>query len=109
MKYTEEEIKKVATDLTGQLADSGRLVEAGFAAFVNVALGDPKKVPGYQLMALRDAYMSGAQHLYSSMMVMLDDDRSDEPTERDLRRMALIDREMMNYAAELKRRYGGGS
>jgi len=45
--------------------------------------------------------MAGAQHLFSSIMTILDP--GDEPTEADMKRMELIAKEMAAFYEELKR------
>lgn len=80
-----------------KLADSGRLVEAGF---IGLRIGViPPTASQAQLNDMRMAYMAGAQHLFSSLMSIMDSDR--EPTEADMRRMTLIAAELKAFEAEL--------
>jgi len=84
--------------LTKQLSDEGKLIEAGWVAMrMNLI---PLNAPANQLQDLRFAYMAGAQHLFSSIMSILDP--GEEPTDDDLRRMDLIDKELREFAKELK-------
>jgi hypothetical protein len=80
-------VEQAALDLTHKLANEGKLIESGFAAYIEVRHngGD---TPGFALRVLRDAYMAGAEHLWSSIMATLDP--GVEPTDADLRRMELI-------------------
>jgi hypothetical protein len=58
-------VDKAALELTRKLANEGRLLEGGFAAYVvtsKIGIDDPA------LPKLRDAYMSAAEHLWSSIM-----------------------------------------
>ena len=88
--------------LSRQLADEGRLIEVGWVALrLNVI---PLDASAVQLSEMRMAYMAGAQHLFSSIMHALDPDA--EPTESDMRRMELIDRELRGYQQELELRVG---
>jgi hypothetical protein len=48
------------------------------------------------------AFMAGAQHLFSSIMTILDPEA--EPTERDLKRMDLIDQELEAFRKEMELR-----
>ncbi|HEY1900754.1 MAG TPA: hypothetical protein VGG49_13280 [Steroidobacteraceae bacterium] len=48
---------------------------------------------------MRKAYMLGAQHLYASMIGIMDADR--EPTVQDLRRMELIHNELEAFRRTL--------
>lgn len=82
-------VDKAALELTRKLANDGKLIEAGFAAYVvvnKIDIGHPS------LAALRDAYMSAAEHLWSSIMATLDADA--EPTPADMRRMDAIQAEL---------------
>ena len=83
--------------LTKQLADDGKLLEAGWIGLRIAA--DLINAPAMQLQEMRKAYMAGAQHLYASIMTSLDEDA--EPTESDLRRMSLIDAELSAFADEM--------
>jgi hypothetical protein len=91
------EAMTVAEALLKEWADKGKIIEGGWQAMILVArLQD---APEQQLREMRRAYMLGAQHLFSSMMVMLDPDH--EPTERDLRRMDLIYEELEAFRRSL--------
>lgn len=83
--------------LTRQLADDGRLLEAGWISLRLAAI--PLDAPAIQLDEMHKAYMAGAQHLYASIMGFLD--AGEEPTDDDMRRMALIDKELRDYADKL--------
>ena len=83
-------------ELSRKLADSGRLIEAGWISLRAVL---PPDTPPMQVQQLRWAFMAGAQHLFSSIMAVMDP--GEEPTEDDQRRMELIDRELEVFAAEV--------
>ncbi|OAI30523.1 hypothetical protein A1351_22795 [Methylosinus sp. R-45379] len=71
--------------MTHKLANEGKLLEGGVAAFVRaekIALSHPA------LATFRDAYMAGAEHLWTSIMIILDPGA--EPTDDDLRRAEAI-------------------
>lgn len=92
---------KVAETLTHVGVNSGQIVELGFASFLAVcfkgqALGNDQR------QQLRDAFFAGAQHLFASIMTILDP--GEEPTEADLARMESIHRELETFAGELGRR-----
>lgn len=93
-------IEEAAHRLTKELADKGKLVEAGFAAFALYVI--PKDAPAVQLSEMRLAYMAGAEHLFSSIMNILDPGA--DPTAADLRRMDLIDREIAEWRVKLSER-----
>jgi hypothetical protein len=84
--------------LARRLADEGKLVEAGWLALQ--ALAVPADAPLAQIKQMRMAYMAGAQHLFASIMGLLDPE--DEPTEADMRRLDLINTELEAFGEELK-------
>ena len=78
-------------------ADRGKIIEGGWWAFVET--GGLKNAPGQQLSDMRKAYMLGAQHLFASIMGILDP--GNEPTDRDLKRMDLIHDELEAFRRSL--------
>ena len=80
--------------LTKQLADEGKLIEAGWVALRLTCI--PDNAPAVQLHEMRLAYMAGAQHVFSSM----DEDR--EPTENDLAKLDLLHKELAAFQGELE-------
>jgi hypothetical protein len=93
-------IQQVAKDVTKELTDQGKLIEAGFAALRHLAMA--KDAPPIQVEEMRFAFMAGAQHLFSSIMVILDP--GSEPTEKDLQRMDLIHNELEQWVGKLSER-----
>lgn len=93
-------LHRAATDLTRELTDKGKLIEAGFAAFAKFVISPD--APPVQLSEMRLAFMAGAEHVWSSMLNMLDEDR--EPTVDDMRRMDMIQRELDEWRAVLSNR-----
>jgi hypothetical protein len=81
-----------ATQLTKDLADKGKLIAGGFAALVMIRF---RHCTVAELRNLQIAYMAGAEHLYSSMMNIMDADA--EPTDVDMQRMELIHDELMAW------------
>ena len=47
------------------------------------------------LQEMRNAFFAGAQHMFCSLMTIMDADA--EPTDKDLERMALIDAELRAF------------
>jgi hypothetical protein len=84
--------------LTKRLADDGKLIEAGWVALRLQAI--PLTAPAVQLNEMRMAFMAGAQHLFASMIGMLDPEPGETPD--DMRRMELIHKELEVFAEELK-------
>lgn len=76
--------------LTKDLADQGKLIEAGWVGLRLAAI--PDNAPAIQLQAMRLAYMA--------IIAILDADR--EPTDADLDRMDLIHKELDAFRAELE-------
>lgn len=85
-------LKKISVQLT----DEGKLMEAGWIG-LRLATG-LEEAPADQLREMRMAFFAGAQHLFSSIMTIMDEDA--EPTEADMRRMAFIDAELQAFARE---------
>jgi len=88
--------------LTRELVDQGKIIEAGWVGLRLAAI--PLDAPAVQLNEMRMAFMAGAQHLFASIMGMLDEDA--EPTDADLKRMDMIHEELEAYAKELELRIG---
>lgn len=88
--------------LSRKLADEGKLIEAGWVAFRAFAVPPDASPP--QLSAMRIAYMSGAQHLFASIMTLLDP--GEEATEADFARLDLISTELETFYNQMKLRYG---
>lgn len=86
--------------LSRQLADQGKLIEAGWISLRIVAI--PPNAPPVQLDNMRMAFMAGAQHLFSSILTVLDP--GSEPTDADMERMNLINKELSDFANELMTR-----
>lgn len=86
--------------LTKRLADEGKLIEAGWVSLRLHAV--PLNASAVQLEEMRNAFMAGAQHLFASIMTMLDPGVEETPA--DLRRMDLIARELEAFGKELELR-----
>lgn len=94
-KRRREQAEQAATVVTGIAADSGALVLAGWLAFQETML---KTLPRAEHEKYRWAFMAGAEHLFSSIMNVMD--AGEEPTEADMRRMEAIDREIQAWRKE---------
>lgn len=100
MRSRREAIEDAASEITKELTERGKLVEAGFAVFANFVIA--KDAPPLQLSEMRLAFMAGAEHVFSSIMNMLDPE--DEPTEADLRRMDMIHKELDEWRGRISER-----
>jgi hypothetical protein len=92
------EVLTVAQTLSEALADSGKIIEGGWKGFRFMVI--PQVVPQVQLPEMRRAFFAGAQHLFASIMAVMDSDR--EPTESDLRRMSLIHAELESFRKDFE-------
>jgi hypothetical protein len=99
--------RKYLEQLSRKLADDGKLIEAGWVSLRIMAV--PLNAPPVQLEEMRNAFMAGAQHLFSSMMTILDPGTEETPD--DMRRMGLIADELEAFGRELELRVAraGGS
>lgn len=84
------DLQDLAEELTRRLINEGKIIAAGWIIFRHHVL--PKDAPCVQVEAMEQAYLAGAEHLWSSIMVGLDPDA--EPTPDDERRMELIGAEI---------------
>lgn len=95
-------IHKITKLVTDGLADDGRLVNAGWSTYMSTVY--PQGVGENQRQGIRMAFFAGAQHVFGSIMTMFDP--GDEPTDRDLRRITLIDHELRAFIDEYKQAQG---
>ena len=79
-------------ELTKGLVDQGKLIEAGFLIYDKLFLPDASLA---SREVARIAFMAGAEHVFSSIMSILDP--GDEPTAADLRRLDSIDTELKSW------------
>lgn len=87
--------------LSQELTDQGKLIEAGW---VGLRLAcDLHDAPADQLREMRMAFFGGAQHLYSSIMTILDP--GEDPTTADLSRMEKIDAELKTFIHDFELRH----
>jgi hypothetical protein len=94
------DINEIAAALSKRLADEGRLIEAGWVSLRMLAV--PPDAPQVQIDEMRMAFMTGAEHLFASIISILDP--GEEPTDADLRRMDLIEKELAAFREEMQLR-----
>lgn len=80
--------------------NQGALIEMGFAAFMATVAKD---CPPSDAPRLRQVYFAGAQHLFASIMQILDP--GEDATEADLARMGAIASELEAWADSERRRW----
>lgn len=90
----------VALALTRELSNQGKIIQAGFVAFESYVI--PKNAPDIQRREMLLAFMAGAEHVFSSMLAVLDP--GDEPTDADMQRMENIQKELDEWRAILSER-----
>lgn len=103
MKETIRETVSAGADLDGvakKLADSGRIVEAGWLGFRRAVL--KPTTPAGKLRDMRVSFMAGAMHLFQTMTQIMEAD--EEPTEADYQRMQSISDELEGFALKEIRR-----
>ena len=79
-------------------ADQGRIVEDGWLSFRKMVI--PPDAPAIQVSEMHKAFLAGAQHLFGSIMTILEPGA--EPTEKDLARMDLIAKELGDFYKLIK-------
>lgn len=99
---TENDITKLAAELTKQLVDKGQLIEAGWASLKLMAI--PESAPQTQLDCMREAFFAGAHHTFASVMTLLDPGQ--EPTQRDLNRISMIHSELEEFIQQFRATHG---
>lgn len=95
---TPETVKEACDRITREWADRGLIMEGGWQAFL--AHGMPKEAGDLQKSEMRKAYYLGAQHLFASVMSILDP--GTEPTEKDLERMTSLHKELELFIESYK-------
>lgn len=97
-----ERIRKLTEAVSKEFVDKGLLIEAGFVSLMAAAY--PPNVPKDQFDQLRLAFFAGAQHLFGSIMNFLGP--GEEPTDDDMNRMDLIDKELRRFIVEFEEKHG---
>lgn len=93
------DIRRAHDQAAKEFVDQGKLIEAGWAGLKATWLAPD--APAHQAKALRYAFMAGAQHVFASIMSVLE--AGEEPTDADLRRMDLIATELATFYEEVQR------
>lgn len=97
MNQQQRVINAVMDKILAEWADKGKIIEGGWMAYV--ATSGLESAPELQRKEMRKAYMLGAQHLFASIMGILDP--GSEPTAKDLKRMDLIHNELEAFRRSL--------
>jgi len=99
-----EAIRKLAEAITGRAVDEGQIIALGFAAYISNIYPNWRTMPVDQRDQLRATFYAGAQHVWGSVFSFLDP--GEEPTERDMRLMDLINHELEAFIVEYRQRHG---
>ena len=99
---SEADRKAVLIALSHQLTDEGKLIEAGWVSLKLAVI--PSDAPRVQLDEMRMAFFAGAQHLFSSIMTILEPGA--EPTDTDMGRMDQISKELEKFGKTFTRQIG---
>ena len=86
-------VERLALEASHKLMDDGLIIKAGFVGFMAACF--PKGCPDDQRHEMENAFMAGSLHLWTSIMATLDP--GTEPTERDMRHMDLIQKELDDF------------
>lgn len=95
-KLTEAQI----LEMTKSLADAGLLVAAGWVGCREALTNE--STPRAVVAKLQDAYFAGCQHVFNSIMGILDP--GEEPTEADLNRLTLLANELEQWQKTFNKR-----
>ena len=95
----DEQRRETINNMVKAMTDQGLLIEAGWVAFQHIFMSDPT-VTGQQKHDMRIAFFCGAQHIFGSVINMLDP--GDEPSDKDLARMDSVSQEIDRFAAWIK-------
>ena len=93
-----EQIERITAEVSKKLADEGKLIAAGWVGYRMMVL--PQDAPAPQVEDCRLAFMAGSQHLFSSLMNILDPGQAETPG--DMRKIGLIDLELRTFAREMQ-------
>ncbi len=96
------DLKELADRFAREATLRGEIVRAGWIGYNLLVLN--KNAPAIQRAECEMAFFSGAQHLFGSIMQVLDADK--DPTESDLKMMANIHAELQAFIATFKAKYG---
>ena len=89
---------ELVKELGKAAVDRGLLIEAGWVAMKTIVI--PPEAPAIQLEEMRNAFFAGAQHVFGTIITILDPDA--EPTKDDMRRMTMIHSELEEFARQFR-------
>src|SRR4029077_20806120 len=96
-------MEQEAIKITKHFIDQGLLIEAGWQTLKMMSV--PPNAPQIQIDEMRNAFFAGGQHIFSSIITILDPE--EEVTEADIRRMDAIEKELQNFYKEFVAKHKG--
>lgn len=93
-------LKEIANSIAATASDNGKLIETGWLAMLAATV--PPDAGPNTINALHTAFYCGAQHLFSSILAILDKGPDTEPTDQDMARMSMIAKELEEWATKMK-------
>lgn len=89
--------RQIADNLLRELSDRGQIVEGGWKAYeLLTGLG---KTSDIQRKECRKAFFFGAQHVFASLVAMLEP--GTDATDTDIHRMTKLDAELRRFLSEV--------
>lgn len=93
------EAQKIIERVTKEWGERGMIIEGGWQAFRLTGL--PADTPGIQLQEMRKAYYLGAQHLFASIIMILEP--GTEATDKDVQKLELIHQELDRFTQSIRK------
>jgi hypothetical protein len=94
---SKDEIERLAKGITELATDDGQIIALGALAFIKYVV--PADAQPEQIRDMRNAFIAGADFLFTSIMNILEPGA--EPTEKDLDRMNRINDELLRFRKEM--------
>ncbi len=93
----DDQQRKVLDAISRKLTDEGKLIEIGWQGMRLLVI--PPSASPTQVDEMRKAFFMGAQHLFASIMAIME--AGEEPTDKDMDRMTLIYNELEAFRMEV--------
>ena len=90
-------VRALVDKINAVAADSGSMVETGFAAYCAIVLPGADKA---EKDRHRIAFFAGAQHVFATLIGVMSD--HDDPTPADLMRMDKLHAELETFAGDMR-------
>lgn len=101
MSFPDSDLAALVAQVTKECIDEGLLIEAGWQSMRTMVLSPA--APEIQVSEMRKAFFAGAHHLFVSILATLEDDGTGEPPPGDFDRIEMINKELNEFAEELRR------